>query len=656
MRGFDNRLSPYYPIFMNVEKQYARRGGFVLISTVAACASLIVLSGLLLMQTTQTRLALRKLGAENRLNMSMDTVLRNFSTMSVNNALSGGLLNAYTQTNQLGKLLGTAFPPDWLNNPNVLISIDVAPYPPGSAAVDLMNTPAVYYNLVAEPTRANLLPVNQGYIGRKWGYITGANVDIIDSLNGIIGSWYQPRRELNAKTQNKTSIGGINGGGAKSQFLVTRAVSNAITITEIPTQFSIQGENLNIAAGANQKNTIGISTGVPTIFGKNLSLSSANISIPSSTKIVAKARINNLGSQMSTLQSGAGGLGGEAVAGQNVLQELEGSGATCLVNVGTRGPEIFRSPGDYSKMIQDNQEVNLKGLAATVATTNGFLLYWLPYYSCNLRATVVMPNTTPVNNGAGNAGYSVSTVWVPDVTVPSKRGSTVPANTVFAGVNLNNVGTAMLSGALVLGQLDANGSHLPTPITVVSRLTTNVLATTPSFVYTLDVDLGGVLAGIPVSTAPTLGLYLDIRGNTAGADYIKDASAFPVIIRNAGVVDRPISIVTPGTVYITGPFATNTAIGGGGYPFSIIAPRVIYGSVGCTPRSVTLTGQRMNVGGALGASGAPLNITGAGGVAPPASENRLDNVSVPSTAPGAVSKQLPPVFLKDWLIESQGVF
>lgn len=620
---------------------------FVLVGVVGVCTLLLALSGSLLMRTTEARLAMRRMGQANNFGMSLDNLMRESAWEAIEMATAEADYASFDSRKTFAASMLETFPEEWKRGAEtgaVDLAVAVSDYPSGSS-VDLMGSPAKYEILQAEELRSNLLPKDQNFIGRKWGFKSSVKVTVFDNLAPLEGSWYKKMDDSSSAVKTTRKLGNPN------EVLFSQGSTNIFTITEIPSQFSIQGQNMVIKnASSDQKSVVKSTKGqAPTVLGKNLMVA-PDVQMSANRRIVARGSMG--GSALGNKDLETATLAQKAVAGASQEQELDAAGRSVLVSVGTRGPEIFRPPLDYPLSIDltSPSEQARKSIAREQAAKNpDYLKYWLPYYQCNLRVTVWMPNPYPLSNLVDEEYYSVGSSWFPWVETPAERAKPGVLPAALAGISLlsdkvHRYGRAVLP-------VSGTTAPVPRPVSVVSRQSYSASSGVSTWKNTIDVDVEKLLELAASAGVKSLGLFIDIRDSKG--NYISDAAAFPVVLRQAKVVSMPFSVVTPGTIYLQGPFASSIPPGGQP-PFSLLAPKVRYGMVGRTPQGVDLKGQRMVVGSYDSKkASAPLDVL-AGSEERPTSSSAMANVSVSGASTSTVP--LPPVFLKDWLVESHNIW
>jgi hypothetical protein len=630
-----------------------KQSGFVLPGVLGVCALLISISGGLLMQTTEARLAMRKAAKMNSFSMSMDTVMRDFGRKTAEIAVAGeGAMSLIDPSNFAGSLR-ESFPAEWLHAADVVsppmanIGVSVEGFPDARLDLpDLMGTPTSYSVLTARADRANLIRSGQNFAGREWGLKVTSNVEVFDNLAELEGSWYRRNLATDSKDYSKRVLGQADP-DAQRPVLLKRRSENVVKITEIPSQFSVQGQNMALEPSAvTQVNRIGkAGSESPVVLGKNIDIA-PGVDMKSDRRVVARGRIFNRG----LLDSGTSQVqraiaGGATVQGRGYEQELEEAGSILLVNVGTRGPEIFRPSRDYSaSLVSTGQEMRK---AAALDGSMEHLRYWLPYYQCNIRVIVRMPSSSPLTNQAIAEQYSVSAVYSTYNKPPIERSNLDPLPAAFSGLNttdtINRFGKAVLN---------TSGPAAPRPVVVVSRHSYNSRTGESQWVNTVDVDVRKIQelakqADLPHGAA--VALHIDIRD--ANGNYLPNAENFPVVLRQGKQIMAPISVVTPGTIYLQGPFAAE-AYAGATYPFSLLAPKVRFGMVSRDPADVLIQGQKITVGQSNpNTPSAPLEVRTGSGSTEVNSGNLLANAHQ-----GSGGLRVPPVHLKDWLIETFNIW
>lgn len=623
----------------------------------------------------------------NQYQMSMDSVLRQFGSMASEMAVLGAgggsgsgvaPLAAFSSTAALSAGISNAFPAEWRNGGNVSSAIRVDHWGgPGttiSGNPNLMNRPEEWRTLTTRELRSSLLPRNQNFIGRSWGYQAGVAVTVNDNMSGIQTSWYRT-----AGTDNNVFITN------RPRFLYSNTVTSFMVITEIPTQFSVQGQNLALTNRQQSLRTRIGRTGAggqsSTILGRTVNLGGgAARGMNTSTKVVARGGIVNGGTWSDPGRLGtARQIAAQAEAGSSSTTSLDEAGSAVLVNVGTRGREIFRPPGDYANILASRSSGG-----GVPSVDRDFLKYWLPYYQCNFRLTVTLQNTNVRHRGAGapigrEASISDITFVSPsDMRIPARRDREVtftnlPGAPKGFGRTTNNAiqNTAQAS----LHALAGSGSERP--VNVVMRAINTLgtpSASVTDWVDTVDIDLGWfvekVRAMTPRPTSITaqdwtnmpIAIHIDIRG--PGGAIFDRADQVPVVIRRARVLARPVSIVTPGTIYIQGKFGSDRAVGRPHpHPFSLFAPKLRFGMEGRQPGKVVIRGQRIGVGAGTNRHSDILSVeagaTG-GGVTVVETQDaniHLSNINPPAAGSTRLAADLlPPVLLKDWIIETHSNF
>lgn len=615
---------------------------FVLPSVVGVCALMIAISGGLLMQTTESRLAMRKLAQVNNFGMSMDTVMRDFGRKTAEMAVAGEGPISMIDPSTFAGVLRESFPAEWIqatqaSPPMADISVGISAFPEGKLLPNLMGDPTSYSILRASADRSNLLKQGQNFAGRSWGLEVSSRVEIFDNLADLEGSWYKKLESATGNFSGRT-LGQTDASGRA--ILMKGESKNIVTITEIPSQFSVQGQNMSITPSSGlQANKIGKASGeAPVLLGKNVQLDSG-LSINSDRRLVTRGRIVDRGALPS--QSSRAAVGTSNLPGVGYDQELEEAGSILLVNVGTRGPEIFRPAQDYSASIQEmgHQDQKMRSMEFS-----NHLTYWLPYYQCNLRVVVRMPSSSPLTNLTSSEQYSVSTVYSSYNKAPDERAMSDSLPAAFEGMRgvtetINRFGKAVLQ---------AGGPAPPRPITVVSRHSYNATTGASQWINTVDVDIRKIQELATQAALPAVALHIDIRDQNG--NFIPDVEKFPVIIRQGKEISKPLSIVTPGTMYLQGPFAQIST--SGAHPFSLFAPKVRYGMVSRDPSSVTVQGQKITVGSRDPTQpSVPLEVRGGSESTEISSGNLLANAQQ-----GVGGLKVAPVHLKDWLIETFNIW
>jgi hypothetical protein len=683
---------------------------FVLPGVIGICSLLLAVSGVLLVKSTETRLSMRKASQINKFHMSMDTVMRGFGAEATQLALGGSTNPSLFSPTNMSNAMFASLPEDLRaaharSNGTVDIDIGIESYPPGSTMMDLMKSPVEYKNFPYTATRTSFLPhasagQHPSFAGRRWGVRTSTRVRLRDNLAALEGSWYK-RAEDMLGTNTFRKLGQPDSAG--HGILTESATTNVITITEIPSQFSVQGQNMDIRATNGVSSTIGGAGGRPsTILGKNVVLITNNLDLHPDRRLIARARLAD-----KDAHSTASEVNHHLRSGMRKEQELEEAGSTLLVPVGTRGPEIFRPGADYVKTLEEIDHIDQKK-AATLNVGN-HLPYWLPYYQCNLRVVVRVPSgtsspdpTAPPSSATSPAypysdlandseTFSVTASFAPEVSIPASRASNIVPNPppsfgsmLVQGEPVNRFGRAALPlippspGPAATPRTTSTTTPAPPsasailrPISVVSRFVYYDGASSPGrWINTIDVDLSRLMDmaladNLNNLDIKALAIHIDIRGPNGDA-YLPNAADFPVVIRQASTLKLPVSIVTPGTIYFQESFATqhmnNISTGGGTrpHPYSIFAPKVRYGMISRTPTSVGIRGQRMTVGGAVSTDpSAPLAVVSGAERPAPNAVNIFANVEQPATGAGSGSSApplIPPVHLKDWLVETFNIW
>lgn len=617
---------------------------FVLPSVVGVCALMIAISGGLLMKTTESRLALRKLSQMNSFSMSMDTVMRDFGRRTAEIAVAGEGPISMLNPSIFADVLRESFPEEWRaaaasSPPMADISVRIAGFPDEMVLPNLMGTPTSYSLLRADSDRSNLIRTGQNFAGRRWGLEVSSRVEIFDNLAELEGSWYKKLESATGEFTGRT-LGQVDPSAPHRPVLMKGEVRNIVTVTEIPSQFSVQGQNMSIEASATtQSNQIGTAgPESPVLLGKNMQID-PGMDIKSDRRLVTRGRIVDRVALPD--QASRAVAGGNASSGRGYEQELEEAGSILLVNVGTRGPEIFRPARDYSTSIEETGQQDQKFFAMN---SDDHLRYWLPYYQCNLRVVVRMPSTSPLTNLTTAEQYSVSADYSTYNKAPEDRANLDPLPPAFEGLRIGS-DTVNRFGKAVLSPGTATA---PRPIIVVSRHSYNSTTGVSQWINTLDVDIRKIQELAEQSGLPAVALHIDIRDQNG--NFIPGAENFPVVIRQGKVISLPVSIVTPGTMYLQGPFAQQAT--GSLHPFSLFAPKVRYGMVSRDPSQVVLKGQKITVGSRDPARpSVPLEVRGGSGSAEIYSENLLANAHQ-----GSGGVKIAPVHLKDWLIETFNIW
>jgi len=617
------------------------RKAFVLPSVVGVCTLMLAISGGLMMKTTESRLAMRRASQVNSFGMSMDTVMRDFGRRTAEMAIAGeGPISMINPSNFAG-VLRASFPEEWLqasmaSPPMANIDVRISGFPDQFNLPDLMGSPTSYSVLRAEADRSNLIQTGQNFAGRRWGLEVSSRVEIFDNLAELEGSWYKNLESATGNFSGRT-LGNIDPTSPDRPVLMRGESKNIVMITEIPSQFSVQGQNIDIRPSSwLQTNKIGkAGSQSPVLLGKNVEMD-PTLDVKDDRRLVARGRIMNRTTLPSQLD--------RAVAGSVLDQELEEAGSILLVNVGTRGPEIFRPPQDYSAALVATGQQDRKAFAMD---SQEHLRYWLPYYQCNIRVVVRMPSSSPLTNLTLAEKYSVSAVYSEYNKAPDERHMTSALPGQFSGLAIT-AETINRFGKAVLGSTVAT---MVRPVAVVSRHSYSA-ATGSQWINTIDVDAQKIqeLAKQAFPLNPVAAVHIDIRDQNG--NFIPDAEKFSVIVRQGKVISVPFSIVTPGTIYLQGPFAKESAPPGTPHPFSLFAPKVRYGMISRDPSKVDVRGQKVTVGGAnQDTPSTPLEILGGSGSAEVPSDNKLANAHQ-----GSGGLRVAPVHLKDWLIETFNIW
>lgn len=613
------------------------RKAFVLPSVVGVCALMLAISGGLLMKTTESRLAMRRASQANSFGMSMDTVMRDFGRRTAEMAIAGeGPISMINPSNFAG-VLRASFPEEWLqasmaSPPMANIDVKISGFP--DQLPDLMGSPTSYSILQADADRSNLIRDGQNFAGRRWGLEVSSRVEIFDNLAELEGSWYKNLESATGNFSGRT-LGNIDPANPDRPVLMRGESKNIVMITEIPSQFSVQGQNIDIRPSSwLQTNKIGrAGSEHPVLLGKNVELD-PTLDIKEDRRLVAKGRIMN----RTTLPNQQD----RAVAGAVLDQELEEAGSILLVNVGTRGPEIFRPPQDYSASLVSTGQQDRKAFAMD---SQEHLRYWLPYYQCNIRVVVRMPSSSPLTNLTLAEKYSVSGVYSKYNNPPDERHLTSSLPGPFGGLEIP-AETINRFGKAVLG---SSAATMIRPVVVVSRHSYSA-ATGSQWINTIDVDAQKIQELARQAGLAAAAVHIDIRDQNG--NFIPDAEKFSVIVRQGKVISIPFSIVTPGTIYLQGPFAKETTPPGTPHPFSLFAPKVRYGMISRDPTKVAVLGQKITVGGAnQDTPSTPLEILGGSGSSEVPSDNKLANAHQ-----GSGGLKVAPVHLKDWLIETFNIW
>lgn len=595
------------------------------------------------MKTTEARLAMRRASQMNNFGMTMDTVMRDFGRKTAEMAIAGEGPISMINPNTFAAVLRESFPREWLDAasaspPMADISVRIAGFPDELTLPDLMGTPTSYNILRAESDRSNLIRTGQNFAGRRWGLEVSSRVEIFDNLAEIEGSWYKKLESATGNFSGRT-LGNVDPTSGDRPILMKGESKNVVMITEIPSQFSVQGQNMSIAPStSSQINKIGqAGSESPVLLGKNVEIASG-LDIKSDRRLVTRGKIMN----RSTLpaQANRAVAGGNTQAGQGYEQELEEAGSILLVNVGTRGPEIFRPARDYSDSLESTNQQDRKYFAMD---SQEHLKYWLPYYQCNLRVVVRMPSSSPLTNLTLAEQYSVSASYFEYNKPPELRDEPDALPSTFAGLNMpsetiNRFGKAVLSAA---------ATSAPRPVSVVSRHSYSA-AEGSRWINTVDVDVRKIQELALAANLKAVAIHIDIRDQNG--NFIKDADKFPVIIRQGKEISIPLSIVTPGTMYLQGPFAQVSTTGS--HPFSLFAPKVRYGMISRDPSKVVVQGQKVTVGSSDPSQpSVPLEVRGG-------SESReIDSGNLLANAhQGSGGLKVAPVHLKDWLIETFNIW
>jgi len=659
-------------------KKIRKRGGFTLAATLAVCVILMALSAGLLMRTTQARLGMRTAAVANQYHMSMDNMLRTFGTMASEMAVLGGdgkpggsALSAFGDTTAMQKGITQVLPAEWTNSPIVQTDVTVVPWnsPTTGGGVTIIGAPnlmkdqAKWQVMDTKALRSSILPPDQKFAGRSWGYKAEVKVNVKDNLEGIETSW---GRRKDSSEDHFISHG--------SKSIYTNSAAALMVVTEIPSQFSVQGQNLQLKTNAGQTINIGkgkgATTNSSTILGRTVDMSAGLFKdIAKSTKVVARGGIVSKGKwAQNAITDKKQILAREAVAGAGAETDLEEAGSAVLVNVGTRGKEIFRSPEDYASVITGLN----RGQRVGDPQVSDFLRYWLPYYQCNFRVTFHVDADNVRHTGVSKITYQMSDVFFTrtnHMSVPMLRTNSSSLATLHSG--FAGVDTAVTAHGKV-GLLPLAARR---PFSSVMRTTKGTSAPgaikSTNWVNTIDIDLESFFdildsintTSLGISPADwkkmPVGLHIDIKRKTSGGDpFYMNAEEVPVVIRRAGVLRRPFSIVTPGTVHIPGDFGSSSVTGKPPVPFSIFAPKVKFGMEGRQPRNASIKGQRIGVGGGTNRESAVLDVLAGTGKAANSADNRLSNIKFGGGSGTAANPAeiLPPVFLKDWLIETYSDF
>jgi hypothetical protein len=630
----------------------------------------------------------------NQYQMSMDSVLRQFGTMASEMAVLGASgrtgggagvspLQSFSSTAEMTRGISNALPADWVNGGGLVTTdVRVTHWATNGTTIsgnpNLMTTPAIWRTLETGNLRSSLLPPRQPFIGRSWGYRAQVSVSVADNMSGIQTSW-----QRNTNTGDESYITNATG------VLYSNRVSSFMTITEIPTQFSVQGQNLSLTNRSHRARIGGDASRASTVLGRTVDLSEgvADDSLLGNTKVVARGGIARRAGRSwddMVFRDTNRVRAAQAEAGSGAMTDLEEAGSAVLVNVGTRGREIFRAPGDYLPILAGTGRMP-GATNSAAAAVDEFLKYWLPYYQCNFRVTITLnqPNLvrhagdTPLTAAVSAVGFVMPT----NIAVPVRRGD-VMAFTNFTGAprgfgDLPNT-VIQPEAKTSLHRLAGNGGERP--INVVMRAistrsrTGGAGTTAPTWVNTVDIDLDSLvrlLEGMPrpgaipsgVWTNLPVALHVDIRGPNGAM--IDRAERVPVVVRKGRTLRRAVSIVTPGTLYIQGKFGSEASPGRlRPHAFSLFAPKIKFGMEGRQPNTVAIKGQRVGVGGGTNRQTDILSVasgeTGTGGadveVAAGRADVHLSNVTMANTAGIPLDQVLPPVFLKDWLIETYSNF
>jgi hypothetical protein len=257
--------------------------------------------------------------------------------------------------------------------------------------------------------------------------------------------------------------------------------------------------------------------------------------------------------------------------------------------------------------------------------------------------------------------FTVSTRFADTVDIPAARevdSPQVPPG--FENINaLNEPVNRFGRSVLTVSTSPTAPTGVVRPISVVSRH--HYTASPPPgqqssrWINTIDVDVEKLMQmkAASGSSDPVLAVHIDIRG--PNGEFLPNAADFPVVLRQSSRLAMPVSIVTPGTLYLQGPFASVPSPSGKKYPYSLLAPKIRYGMVSRTPSSVEVNGQRHTVGGVdPDAPSDPLAIVAGSESAPPVSANNLANTGQSQLSIG--SAQVPPVHLKDWIVETFNIW
>lgn len=650
------------------------------------------------MRSTQARMGMRTMAVANQYQMSMDSVLRQFGAMASEMAVlgaSGGTgsgtspLQSFSSTADMTRGIENALPAEWTNGAG-LVTTDVRVTHWATNGTTILGDPRLmvmpassgptgWRLLTTGNLRSSLLPPGQTFIGRSWGYRAQVAVSVADNMSGIETSW-----------QRNTDTGGESYITNATGVLYSNRVSSFMTITEIPTQFGIQGQNLALTNQTHRTRIGGDATRASTILGRTVDLTEAvaTRSMLGNTKVVARGGITRRGGrswQDIVYRDPNRARAAQAEAGSSAMTDLEEAGSAVMVNVGTRGREIFRSPGDYLPILAGTGRI-ASSPNSSAAAVDEFLKYWLPYYQCNFRVTVTFDQPDDIrHDGLSPLTASVSSVGfvMPTNIASPVRRDVVASITNFPGAPRGfgeTSGVIQPEGKTALHHLAGNGNERPINVVMRAISTRNLAGGgapgVPTWANTIDIDLESFVrllgpsymtrpAAIPAAVWNNLpiALHIDIRGPNGAM--IDNAERVPVVVRKARTLERPVSIVTPGTLYIQGKFGSEIIPGRPRpHPFSLFSPKIKFGMEGRQPGRVDIKGQRVGVGGGTNRQTDILSVasgeSGAGGADVEVMSGRagvhLSNIRAGGAGGTPLDQILPPVFLKDWLIETYNNF
>ena len=382
----------------------------------------------------------------------------------------------------------------------------------------------------------------------------------------------------------------------RSGSLVGKDGATILRVIEMPMQLGTEGENFTIKTDDSTS-----------IYG-NLLGKSINLLFKPAGDVSAMQDILETSGKSNYNRILAGvdsGVRGQTYTGSG-RNELDAGGGVWFIPVGKRVDAMYDGltvmPGKLTR-------------------------YAHPYYQTDIRITANIGSTRVVQKGSDPAHPESET----DITV--KMGD--------KPINDNLVGPLRVFPAKHYGDIEGTHfcltlgrtSYAHVGVAVVQRWNRSATDPNETYPYVTEVDIPALIA-----RAKELPQSLDLK-----SVYIQ--SDWPVVLREGKMLTKKFSLVTNQTVYIPTSFGTDGESVGGG--FSIIARKLIYGRPGYSVGSVTYVGQRVVTSQeknpdempypAKAMDGTNAEITGSG------RKNYL-------MAPIQRVEDLPPVFLKSWLI------